>query len=52
LGSNPEQQRLDEIDTAGKPWRVGTYLSERQWGRCAKTTARTASVDYLPTIRA
>ncbi len=40
-GTNPERQRLEEIQTAGKPWqRWGTYLSERQWG--------TVREDYSP----
>src|SRR5207302_1600203 len=50
LGSNPEQQRLDEIDTAGKPWRRwGTYLSERQWGTVREDySANGEAWDYLP----
>ena len=50
LGSNPEQQRLDEIDTAGKPWRRwGTYLSERQWGTVREDySANGKAWDYLP----
>src|SRR6266446_3637395 len=50
LGSNPEQQRLDEIDTAGKPSRRwGTYLSERQWGTVREDySANGKAWDYLP----
>src|SRR5215470_12356860 len=49
-GSNPEQQRLDEIDTAGRPWqRWGTYLSERQWGTVREDySANGKAWDYLP----
>src|SRR5215510_15448962 len=48
--SNPEQQRLDEIDTAGKPWqRWGTYLSERQWGTVREDySANSKAWEYLP----
>jgi hypothetical protein len=39
-----EQRRLREIQEAGAPWRRwGPYLSERQWARCARTTAPTAT---------
>jgi hypothetical protein len=49
-GSNPEQQRLDEIQAAGKPWRRwGTYLSERQWGTVREDySADGHAWDYLP----
>ena len=49
-GSNPEQQRLDEIHAAGKPWRQwGTYLSERQWGTVREDYSADGDAwDYLP----
>src|SRR5271168_1027348 len=38
-----EALRLDEAREKGVPWRQwGPYLSERQWARCARITARTA----------
>ena len=40
MRSTAEQQRLEESRTQGIPWKKwGPYLSERQWGRCAKITA-------------
>jgi hypothetical protein len=39
-----EQQRLDEArrkENAWKQW--GPYLSERQWGPCERTIARTGT---------
>src|SRR5262245_16441470 len=48
-GSNPEQQRLEEID-AGKAWRRwGTYLSERQWGTVREDYSANGNAwEYLP----
>ena len=49
-GSNPEQQRLDEIHVAGRAWRQwGTYLSERQWGTVREDYSADGNAwDYLP----
>jgi hypothetical protein len=49
-GSNPEQQRLDEIHVAGRAWRHwGTYLSERQWGTVREDYSADGNAwDYLP----
>ena len=39
--SNAEQQRLQEADSKGVPWRRwGPYLSERQWGTVREDTGR------------
>ena len=49
-GSNPEQQRLDEIQVAGRAWRQwGTYLSERQWGTVREDYSADGNAwDHLP----
>src|SRR5207244_850602 len=37
-----ERVRLAEDSRGEQRWKLwGSYLSERQWGRCARTTART-----------
>jgi len=39
-----EQKRLNDAREKGIPWKKwGPYLSERQWARSARTTARTAT---------
>jgi hypothetical protein len=39
--SNAEQQRLEEADATGIPWRQwGPYLSERQWGTVREDTGK------------
>ena len=36
----PEHARLEEARTGAVAWKAwGPYLSERQWGRCARITA-------------
>ena len=44
MSANAERQRLEEARGQHVPWRkCGPYLSERQWGTWARTTARTGT---------